>query len=44
MHPADEEDEEEMLKRAIAISLEPEEQEEPSFVKGELLRNVKQKG
>ena len=33
-----------MLKMAIAMSLEQHEEEEPSSVKGELLRNAKQKG
>ena len=33
-------EEEEMLKRAIAMSLEQEEEEEPSSIKGELLKNI----
>ena len=41
--PPAREEEEEMLKMAIAMSLEQEEQEKLSSVKGELLTNAKQK-
>ena len=44
LQPAEEEEDGEMLKMATAMSLEQEEGEKPSPLKGERLRNAKQKG